>query len=594
MVVVSLLAPPAGAVSTLLFTTKYESSGGVVFANDTPIVRTWDKSTADAVIADRLREAANRGAKPSEFAVESRRGIWQLLYRDTLIATATSTRAKKAKVKPAALARAWLAGVHSAFSRPYISVPQSFLRAPLGDELHVPVLGNLPPALRAGGYDPSMVTVTAAPDGRELIVFGQRLGQTTLRIAAADLGLTLYVHVMEGAALIPNRVTAIVTGAEVPAETVRDTVTRALSAQIMPREGAAVGFTLPTGITPITPPAVRVYQVAVHAAGEQYLTIDKIVQVILEHRPTTLNDAEALYFSNDPERLTAPGTWYEADLEPGKVTRFFFHHLNDTKQRMRLVVQLINPNGTPLSVQVTDAVSGPSTDELAVGHAAVRAFLLRQRGSVSAVCDILPERALPLVSLLLLPGRIADGVWDLRLLGASGARLRLGMVPDTGGARLDAILPPAPPERRGSAFAAAVRRQARYEVGGHWAFVRIGDGPSSSSGSSRAQPRDGERDGTPLPRGGYGVIHDVSVEVFNPLSRRARVEIDFAALGGAARGVIFLGTQMIETPLVRGGQSVRVYEFELEPGETRTVNLRLMPQGGSNYPINIVVKDSGR
>jgi len=573
-----LAARPAAAVSTLRFTTRYESSGGVVFANDTPILRTWDKSKAAAVIADRLREAADRGAKPTDFRAESRRREWLLLYHDTTIATATTTRAKKAKMKPAALARAWLAGVHSAFAQQYISVAQSLVRTPLGDELRIPVLGNLPPTLHASGYDGTLVTATASPDGRELILFGQRLGQTPLRIAGGDIGLTLTVHVMEGAALIPNRVTAIVTGAEVPAETVRDAVARALSAQIAPRDGVTVSFAPPAGVTPMTPPAVRVYQVPVTAAGEAYLTIEKTVQVILEHRPTTLNDADALYFSNDPERLTAPGTWFEADLDPGKVTRFFFHHLNDTKQRMRLVVQLINPNGTPLSVQVTDAVSGPSTDELAVGHAAVRAFLLRQRGGVSAVFDIPSERALPLVSLPLLPGRIATGIWDVRLLGTGGARLRLGMVPDRG-SRLDDILPPAPPERRGTSFAAAVRRQARYEIGGHWAFVRIGDG---------------ERDGTPLPRGGYGVIHDVSIEAFNPLSRRARVEIDFAALGGAARGVIILGTQMIETPLVRGGQSVTVYEFDLEPGETRTVNLRLMPQGGSNYPINIVVKDSGR
>lgn len=67
-----------------------------------------------------------------------------------------------------------------------------------------------------------------------------------------------------------------------------------------------------------------------------------------------------------------------------------------------------------------------------------------------------------------------------------------------------------------------------------------------------------------------------------------------AALGGQTGGVLSLAGQVLQTALVRAGHRVAIYRLALEPEETRTRHLRIMPPAGSGCPVPLVVRETGR
>jgi hypothetical protein len=94
--------------------------------------------------------------------------------------------------------------------------------------------------------------------------------------------------------------------------------------------------------------------------------------------------------------------------------------------------------------------------------------------------------------------------------------------------------------------------------------------------------------------GDYGILYHLSAELTNPLDRPAIFEVMARAVTGPARGMLLIGDGAVDFGLLRVGDERYVTAFDLEPGETRTVEMVTMPAAGSFYPVRLTVQGTAR
>jgi hypothetical protein len=117
-----------------------------------------------------------------------------------------------------------------------------------------------------------------------------------------------------------------------------------------------------------------------------------------------------------------------------------------------------------------------------------------------------------------------------------------------------------------------------YQVGGHWAFITVGD-----------EPAVGKIDDDRLP-GSYGVFYEISLELSNPTDLATEVLLAMEAAGGPARGALLVDGRIIEVAMLKRDEEVSVLHYLLGPGQTRTTRILIMPEAGSNYPVRLVMR----
>ena len=60
-----------------------------------------------------------------------------------------------------------------------------------------------------------------------------------------------------------------------------------------------------------------------------------------------------------------------------------------------------------------------------------------------------------------------------------------------------------------------------------------------------------------------------------------------------ARGVFLINDSLIETDLIgySGGRAQnKIYQKEIAPGDSCEIEIKTMPQPGSNYPVTLLMK----
>ena len=119
-----------------------------------------------------------------------------------------------------------------------------------------------------------------------------------------------------------------------------------------------------------------------------------------------------LLLSDSPEMVSADGIMYQDTVEGS--ARLFFHHVNDTKSRKRIMVVLESPSKTDTVVTVTKyGLGGPDKNWVAVGKNAQRAYL----GSGGLYLVEVPGDGFAFLSpelskAVVEPGALVNGIYD--------------------------------------------------------------------------------------------------------------------------------------------------------------------------------------
>jgi hypothetical protein len=119
---------------------------------------------------------------------------------------------------------------------------------------------------------------------------------------------------------------------------------------------------------------------------------------------------------------------------------------------------------------------------------------------------------------------------------------------------------------------------ALYQVGGPWAFIRIGK--EAIKGLSAAKSL----------YGNYGVLYEIRLNLENPTSASRTVEVLFEPSAGIASGVFWIDGQTIGTTHRKPPEEVPLAKYRLSPNAKRSILIRTIPLSGSNYPATILVR----
>jgi hypothetical protein len=328
--------------------------------------------------------------------------------------------------------------------------------------------------------------------------------------------------------------------------------------------------------------------------GPDLIPVQGTARVSVVNRRLPEAPTSHLMYSNHPERVTRFGTLFAARLSSHTgANRLLYHHQSNMTQAAVFVVELINDGDAPASVQVVGGAAGPVRDTVWVGYRAASIFVRDFLDDVGAVVDLPAGSRVAITCQRLAPELTISGLTRLRQL--SGPRPVLVRVaadipgdPRTAPGELAVTANPwaasaavgssAVPESPHVYAEPQKAIQARYDVGGLWAFVSVGKVPLRAVNGSETRLE-----------GNYGVFYDVDFTLSNPTAKPANLRLTFEPAAGLAGGVFLVDGQFVEIPQTKGPEPSTLSRYTLAPGETRVVKVKTLPLSGSNYPIRLAV-----
>ncbi len=325
------------------------------------------------------------------------------------------------------------------------------------------------------------------------------------------------------------------------------------------------------------------WQSAVQITGPGYLPRRETVNIGVDliSRPTA--SPQSVLVSNEPERVTGPGTLLREPLGNGESCRLLWHHVNDTASMpLTFVVRVVNTGEAAASVFILGDQAGPSTDEIHSGHVAMYDFWRMLLGSVGYVATVPGASAWRAYQCITPPSRIVSGICQMTNIGPEAVMIEVVAQSRASGVPLVAVDTNAKHLSKLSEFRYEGRQAAElfHQIGGAWSFLRIGK-PSA------------DPDIAQLP-GHYGVLYDITIKVDNARQQPATFELVTTAAAGAGRGVYLIDGHLTDTGTMRPYEERRLWRGPVAAGASRLLPVQTIPQAGSNYPVMLVVRSFTR
>ncbi|HJP82088.1 MAG TPA: hypothetical protein VJ835_01165, partial [Fimbriimonadaceae bacterium] len=390
----------------------------------------------------------------------------------------------------------------------------------------------------------------------------------------------------------------VVSGNPATEATVNGAIESAVRTQLGADSAAELKIQFPKA-TQVLPGESRTYTARVKASGPEVLPAEGPVFVTVKNLALGRKAESALWYCNEPENLKQPGLLFAAPLRPGAPSRLLYHHINMMSNPLVVMVEAINDSDSPAQLMVIPGDSKPDKNPVLAGVQAADQFMKGWAMSSGEVVSIPPMSRLPIAMRRIAHGQTMSGLCYLRLLNGG---------PDQVTIRTEAR-PPFPLDSRWLAatqsgtpwrFVGAQRMNnldqdpllpsihiypnpykeetGVYQVGGKYAFFRIGEVPIS-----RADKLD-------KLSGNFGVTYTIKALVENPTSTASEVEVVFEASAGYSGAVFYVNGQFVKTPLLQPKTEAQIAKFNVEPGQTRNLSIVTVPLSGSSYPATLTIR----
>lgn len=383
------------------------------------------------------------------------------------------------------------------------------------------------------------------------------------------------------AALPPVQVA--VTGDPAPVETLRLAILTA-ARTVVPeaRTGRVLLAETDPPLQPLRAASEMAFRAVVQVGPVGAKPLIRTVPVEIKNQILPWADAQALLVSNSPETLPFGKVLLSGAVSSGQTVRLLYHHANGSpSERMAIVVNLSNPGRVPVALWVTGAAGNAGSDELALGHAAARAFLDQYWHRAGFLLRIPANASVPLFVHDLAPGAVATGLTQLTLVGGDRTNVQVY-------ARLASEMEPPPMSfapnfdkvhQRGVFEQPQVVRPLTYTSGGPPVMLSVGDREDSLLESSSGRGLSGN----------YGVIYAFAIDVDNPSPLSTILGLVMQAVAGDASGTFLVDDRMIDIPRVRSGERRLVTTIHLNAGERRRILISTMPESGAFYPVRFTL-----
>jgi hypothetical protein len=443
-------------------------------------------------------------------------------------------------------------------------------------------LGNLTVTVA----DPKVADATVDEEARTVTVIGKALGSTTLTVRD-ERGLTrdVMVRVAYPAGTIPDSTFARVTGRPATQAFLREAALAAALKSVMPRPGASAVATVDSINVgaPLQVDDVTTVDVPVILQGEQYFSVSGTVRVRIENFAQPPIPPKSLLVSDYPETLKENGTLFTADLGAKSAERFLYFHYNPAAQPdRRIVLKVQNPASQPALVQFIVGQGGPDANEMAVGHQATQRFLVRLAQNEGTVVLVPPNTTMTLCDQALPAKSVVSGLMQLHEIEGPG--LHLALVAQNLDAPLDGpigtsdLLEGGHPHARGIYPIPEFFFDYSYDAEGPDLEIPIGQIPLPNL--VRGQTLAGD----------YGVLQSVTIRMVNNDRRNSRdIALYASPRGGRATGSFVIDRVLVQAHGMAPYGHYKLRQYTIPPGSFVRTDIVTMPEGGSSYPLRLIV-----
>lgn len=440
-------------------------------------------------------------------------------------------------------------------------------------------------SIYATSADAAIATAVPDQNTRTLFVTGNAIGTTTISLHD-DRGIVtrdVPVRVAYAAGSIADAIALRVTGDPASADYLRHAAATAATGAATHRSGASVTSD-PGSIVVRRPLGVddrTAVDVPLHIAGSGFIDTDGVTRVEIENFALPRIAPSELLVSDYPERLTANGVLFTADLDRTSARRFLYYHYNAaTEPARRLLLKASNPSNAPALVQMISGVAGPGANEMETGHLATQRFLVHEFQNEGTVITIPPQTTVNLIDHALPPQSLVSALLQLREV--SGDPIHLALVAQDANAPLDQsvdttqLLAGGAPHARGSYSVPQFFFDYTYATNGGNLAIPIGQLPLPNL-------REGEALG-----GDYGVQQSISVTIVNPTRGPMHVAVYANPRGGRATGTFLIDRTLVQAHALAPFSNYKIWQETIRAGTFRRVQIVTMPEGGSSYPLQLI------
>lgn len=563
------------------------SSAAEVTLGGEVIFRIDDESKADE-ITRRVENLLQGGASVWAIKTVKKDKAVGLYWGDTLIVLVTPELAKANESTPAALAEQWATNLRGVAKQGLLKVDRARVEIPVGGEQSVQVSGLATGQIRAveasGGVQ---VEVDDATD--TVLIRGRSVGKTRVDITRGKGRESVWVHVKDWAGKLPEQVEVQVTGNPAPGSMIAQAALSAAAQQAKVKPGCRLvldegAFDVPS----VTSGDTMRFTVPVGITGtEDYFPVHGQVPVVVNNLPLPFVESNLLLVSNRPERVDQDGILLEYTFNKKEPARLMYSHMNETRAKRNLWVNLENPTSEPVKMVVSWTYAGPERNEVHVGQMAAKRFMEVLGTQAGYVLTIPPKSAVELASHVMAPKALVNGFATFRILEGEKAtvEVRTALAParNDGSAlpHLGAPFNPFKIHPHGVFAQPYFEHELEFTAGAEPLSVRYGESPWLIDFE------------TGLPNtGNFGVLYRMLVDLHNPDSKTRQVAIYFHPLAGPAGGTFLVDGKVFQASFRRKDNSALVTVVELAPGETRSVEVVTFPEASSNYPAQVEFRDA--
>lgn len=568
------------ALASGVWAQDVELGGQLLFRVDNP-------KLAQA-INTRLENLMLNGADPSDLKLVTLKAGIGIYWGKLEIVVVTKELAEANSSQPKALATLWLNRLREVAEVGLLKLNPARLELPIDGESTIEVTG-----LATGSFaaQDSNGRVLISEDNGNLKVKARAVGKSKILITRGKAKAYLFVHVKDWAGKLPDTVQVQVSGRPAPGEMVIEAVLRALMTQARVNPGCKLQIDMPSNYQSGLPSVPQGQQMNISMVGritgsEDYYPVRKEIRAGIECITVEPVEPNLLLVSNRPEQVDKDGVLLSYTLTPKEPSRLMYSHMNASNEDRNLWVNLYNPGSEDVSVLVDWSFSGPSRNEVTVGHAAAQRFLTRLSSGAGYVLTIPANTRLELAEHSLERKELLSGFASLRMLKGSKLEVEVLSKADPGRNDGSKIVHLGAPFNPFKIHPHGVFAQPYFE---EWLELPAGASPLSFNFGESPWLIDFE---SGLPNtGNFGVIYRWHVALSNPSNRTHRFGLFFTPKNGAAALSMLVNNEVVSIPFTPRNEQVGVRSFELAPGKDLNVDLTTLPEASSSYPATLEFRE---
>ncbi len=441
-------------------------------------------------------------------------------------------------------------------------------------------------ALTVTVADPTVADATIDQTSRLLTVTGKKIGTTVVTVRD-DRGLSrdIAIRVAYPAGSIADFANLRITGRPASPAFIRSEAIATALAHATVRAGANIAVTANVAVNaPLRVDNVTTIDIPlVISGGERYFSVQGMTHVHVENFAQPAIRPKSLLVSDFPETLKENGILFTADITAKQSERFLYYHYNPGGQPdRRIVLKAQNSSSQPALVQLISGNAGPGFNEMEIGHLSTQRFLVRIAQNEGTVVTIPPSSTVSLLAQGLPAKMTASGL--LQLHEIEGAPLHLTLVAQNASDPVDGPIPTSAlligdrPHARGVYPIPEFFFDYAYDAEGPELEIPIGQIPLPNlvQGQTLA--------------GDYGVLQSVTVRMVNNDRHNARqIALYASPRGGRATGTFVIDRVLVQAHAMAPYGHYKLRQYTIPPGSYVRTEIVTMPEGGSSYPLRLVV-----